>query len=62
MLAPLKILANECRAQRRGLGAFNVVHLENAEAIVQAAEQVERYTGVRPTAEQIAEASALSRA
>jgi shikimate dehydrogenase len=29
---------------------------------LQAAEQFERYTGVRPTAEQIAEASALSRA
>ena len=29
---------------------------------LQAAEQFERYTGVRPTTEQIAEASAVSRA
>ncbi|HEY9267266.1 MAG TPA: shikimate 5-dehydrogenase, partial [Mycobacterium sp.] len=29
---------------------------------LQAAEQFERYTGVRPTPEQIAEASAVSRA
>jgi shikimate dehydrogenase len=29
---------------------------------LQAAEQFERYTGVRPTPEQIAEASAISRA
>nr|WP_300144056.1 class II fructose-bisphosphate aldolase [Propionicimonas sp.] len=41
MLAPLKTLAHECRAQHRGLGAFNVIHLENAEAIVRAAEQTE---------------------
>lgn len=40
MLSPLKNLATECRAQGRGLGAFNVIHLENAEAIVRAAEQV----------------------
>ena len=40
MLAPLNTLANECRAQRKGLGAFNVIHLENAETIVRAAEQV----------------------
>lgn len=39
MLAPLKALANECRALNHGLGAFNVIHLENAEAIVRAAEQ-----------------------
>ena len=39
MLAPLNTLALECRAQRRGLGAFNVIHLENAESIVSAAEQ-----------------------
>jgi shikimate dehydrogenase len=37
--------------------------ITGAEVIaLQAAEQFERYTGVRPTAEQIAEASALSRA
>ncbi len=40
MLAPVKALANESRAQHQGLGAFNVIHLENAEAIVRAAEQV----------------------
>ena len=40
MLAPLTSLANECRARRTGVGAFNVIHLENAEAIVQAAEEV----------------------
>lgn len=40
MLAPLKTLAAECRARHQGLGAFNVIHLENAEAIVQAAENV----------------------
>jgi shikimate dehydrogenase len=37
--------------------------ITGAEVIaLQAAEQFERYTGVRPTAEQIAEASAISRA
>jgi len=41
MLAPLKTLANECRARHAGLGAFNVIHLENAETIVGAAEQAE---------------------
>jgi fructose-bisphosphate aldolase class II/tagatose 1,6-diphosphate aldolase GatY/KbaY len=41
MLAPLNTLADEARAQHRGLGAFNVIHLENAEAIVRAAEQVD---------------------
>ena len=40
MLAPLNTLANESRAQRKGLGAFNVIHLKNAETIVRAAEQV----------------------
>ena len=40
MLAPLTNLAHECRAQRHGLGAFNVIHLENAEAILGAAEDV----------------------
>jgi fructose-bisphosphate aldolase class II/tagatose 1,6-diphosphate aldolase GatY/KbaY len=39
MLAPLKTLVRESRAQHRGLGAFNVIHLENAEAIVAGAEQ-----------------------
>lgn len=39
MLAPLNTLARECRARQQGLGAFNVIHLENAEAIVRAAEQ-----------------------
>ncbi|HMR48563.1 MAG TPA: class II fructose-bisphosphate aldolase [Arachnia sp.] len=39
MLAPLHTLANQCRARHVGLGAFNVIHLENAEAIVAAAEQ-----------------------
>jgi len=37
--------------------------ITGAEVIaLQAAEQFERYTGVRPTAEQVAEASAISRA
>ena len=37
--------------------------ITGAEVIaLQAAEQFERYTGVRPTAEQVAEASAYSRA
>lgn len=40
MLASLKNLALEARADRRGLGAFNVIHLENAETIVEAAERV----------------------
>jgi fructose-bisphosphate aldolase class II/tagatose 1,6-diphosphate aldolase GatY/KbaY len=39
MLAPLKSLATQARASHRGLGAFNVIHLENAESIVAAAEQ-----------------------
>ncbi|MGC3955339.1 MAG: class II fructose-bisphosphate aldolase [Propionicimonas sp.] len=39
MLASLTNLAREARAAGRGLGAFNVIHLENAEAIVRAAEQ-----------------------
>jgi shikimate dehydrogenase len=44
----------------RGLG---VDVITGAEVIaLQAAEQFERYTGVRPTPEQIAEASAISRA
>ncbi|MFT3942962.1 MAG: class II fructose-bisphosphate aldolase [Ancrocorticia sp.] len=39
MLAPLGKLAEERRARLQGLGAFNVIHLENAESIVAAAEQ-----------------------
>jgi shikimate dehydrogenase len=43
--------------------AAGVDVITGAEVIaLQAAEQFERYTGVRPTAEQIAEASAISRA
>jgi shikimate dehydrogenase len=43
--------------------AAGVGVITGAEVIaLQAAEQFERYTGVRPTAEQIAEASAISRA
>jgi shikimate dehydrogenase len=45
-------------ARSAGVGVIS-----GAEVIaLQAAEQFERYTGVRPTAEQIAEASAISRA
>jgi shikimate dehydrogenase len=37
--------------------------ITGAEVIaLQAAEQFERYTGVRPTSEQVAQASAISRA
>ena len=43
--------------------AAGVAVITGAEVIaLQAAEQFERYTGVRPTPEQVAEASALSRA
>jgi shikimate dehydrogenase len=43
--------------------AVGVDVITGAEVIaLQAAEQFERYTGVRPTAEQVAEASAISRA
>jgi shikimate dehydrogenase len=43
--------------------AAGVAVITGAEVIaLQAAEQFERYTGVRPTAEQIAEASVISRA
>ena len=38
MLAPLKDVLEQARGQRRGLGAFNVIHLEHAEALVGAAE------------------------
>jgi shikimate dehydrogenase len=45
-------------ARSAGVGVIT-----GAEVIaLQAAEQFERYTGVRPTAEQVAEASAISRA
>ncbi|MET4428704.1 shikimate 5-dehydrogenase [Mycolicibacterium sp. 624] len=47
-------------AAARAAGAHVIT---GAEVIaLQAAEQFERYTGVRPTAEQVAEASAISRA
>ncbi|EID18246.1 shikimate 5-dehydrogenase [Mycolicibacterium phlei] len=47
----------------RAARAADVPVITGAEVIaLQAAEQFERYTGVRPTAEQIAAASALSRA
>ena len=40
-----------------------ISHATGAEVIaLQAAEQFDRYTGVRPTAKQVAEASAFSRA
>jgi len=43
--------------------AAGVAVITGAQVIaLQAAEQFERYTGVRPTSEQIAEASAVSRA
>lgn len=38
-LADLTSLAREARAQGRGLGAFNVIHLEHAETFVGAAER-----------------------
>lgn len=42
MLAPLNALAAECRTERTGLGAFNVIHLENAESLVGGAEDADR--------------------
>ena len=42
MLAPLNALAAECRTARTGLGAFNVIHLENAESLVGGAEDADR--------------------
>lgn len=42
MLAPLNTLAAECRTERTGLGAFNVIHLENAESLVGGAEDADR--------------------
>lgn len=41
-LADLTSLARECAAQRTGLGAFNVVHVEQAEAYADAAERADR--------------------
>lgn len=41
MLAPLTHLALHCRRKGVGLGAFNVIHLENAESIVEAAERLD---------------------
>ena len=38
MLATLHTLAAEARAAEQGLGAFNVIHLENAETLAAAAE------------------------
>ncbi|SFR72677.1 fructose-bisphosphate aldolase [Agromyces sp. CF514] len=38
-LAPTQRLLDEAVAARRGIGAFNVLHLETAEALVAAAEQ-----------------------
>jgi shikimate dehydrogenase len=47
----------------RAARAAGVAVITGAEVIaLQAAEQFERYTGVRPTPEQVAEASAISRA
>ncbi len=40
MLAPLHRLAHDARAANVGLGAFNVIHLEHAEILIAAAEQV----------------------
>lgn len=41
MLTPLTTLAAQARERRLGLGAFNVIHLENAESIVAAAERAD---------------------
>lgn len=42
MLAPLRELAVAARAAAKGLGAFNVTHLEHATAFVRAAERAQR--------------------
>ena len=42
MLANLAELARAARAERIGLGAFNVIHLEHADLLVRAAERAER--------------------
>lgn len=39
MLAPLHAVLGQARADGRGVGAFNVIHLEHAEALVGAAEE-----------------------
>jgi ketose-bisphosphate aldolase len=41
-LTDLKSIAAECARTRTGLGAFNVVHLETAHVLVEAAEQARR--------------------
>ena len=40
MLTPLDDVLREARDQGRGVAAFNVIHLEHAEALTAAAEQV----------------------
>ena len=40
MLTPLRDVLQDARAEGRGLAAFNVIHLEHAEALTRAAEQV----------------------
>lgn len=42
MLASLRELAASAQAAGQGLGAFNVIHLEHATALVNAAEQTQR--------------------
>lgn len=42
MLTDLHSVAQACAADGTGLGAFNVIHLENARTFTRAAEQVER--------------------
>lgn len=41
-LVDLKSVADRLRAEGTGLGAFNVVHVETAEALVEAAERAQR--------------------
>lgn len=42
MLSDLKSLAEQCRDERTGLGAFNVIHLENARMWISAATNAKR--------------------
>lgn len=42
MLASLRELARAAQAEGRGVGAFNVIHLEHATAFVRAAERAQR--------------------
>ena len=42
MLTPLTSVAAECRDDQTGLGAFSVIHLENAETLVAGAEDADR--------------------